>query len=395
MRRGRVSALGAALFVLPSIGVASAAEIGEELAARLTPAQQRAYSAYRAARAQYEGSHRAYWARVEAKQNARKARRLLGQAYTVEDYVPTQPPKYQGPELPADVARIVAELRPGPQERPLPGVADFLRHAKEQFAFVPKFTGERDFKRRYAIEALRAGLTKDQVVRVYALETGGLGTYDTLSGINPVTRQGRPASSALGYAQILHANSIGAVAKHGEAFARRLTALAAVPGTPAERVAELKSKAAIVRRMSRVARSVPYEWNVHRRLASTARGLGIHALNLDADVGPWLQVLKLKSLLDAAAASGYTKLTGAQLELMNLAGPRTGLEMLEPVGRSMPTANFFSEGGYYRNSIVRDRTAAELLEALEERMQANVKKAGSVEFAQVFDEVAAPDRRAR
>ena len=73
---------------------------------------------------------------------------------------------------------------------------------------------------------------------------------------------------------------------------------------------------------------------------------------------------------------------------MNLAGPRTGLEMMTPVGRNMPTANFFSEGGYYRNTIVRDKTAAELLAALNDRMEVNVKKPGAIEFAQIFDEVA-------
>ena len=54
----------------------------------------------------------------------------------------------------------------------------------------------------------------------------------------------------------------------------------------------------------------------------------------------------------------------------------------------MPTSNFFSEGGYYRNTIVREKTAAELLAALEHRMEVNLKKPGAVEFAQVFDEVA-------
>jgi hypothetical protein len=74
---------------------------------------------------------------------------------------------------------------------------------------------------------------------------------------------------------------------------------------------------------------------------------------------------------------------------MNLAGPRTGLEMMEPVGRTMPTANFFSQGGYYRNTIVRERTGAELLAALDDRMNVHMTKAGSIEFAQVFDEVIA------
>jgi hypothetical protein len=54
----------------------------------------------------------------------------------------------------------------------------------------------------------------------------------------------------------------------------------------------------------------------------------------------------------------------------------------------MPTSNFFSEDGYYRNSVVRERTAQGLLLALEERMEANIKNAGSIEFAQAFDEVA-------
>ena len=42
------------------------------------------------------------------------------------------------------------------------------------------------------------------VVRIYALETGGQGTYDMQSGINPATKQGRPISSAPGYAQLLN-----------------------------------------------------------------------------------------------------------------------------------------------------------------------------------------------
>jgi hypothetical protein len=124
------------------------------------------------------------------------------------------------------------------------------------------------------------------------------------------------------------------------------------------------------------------------RFAGTPPGLGIHALNLDADVGPWLQVLKLRGLKDDAANAGRESLAGAEIELMNLAGPRTGLEMMMPVAQNMPTSNFFSEGGYYRNTIVREKTAAELLKALNDRMEVNIKKPGAVEFAQIFDEAA-------
>lgn len=372
----------------PETDAEPAAEIAPELAERLTPAQQRTYIAYRAARTAFERGHRAYWRAVEAKRRARRAQRRLGRALTAEDYVTTFPPRYKGPELPAAIARIVAKVRPPRVREELPSVADFLAQAKKQFGFVPKRASEREFKRSYAREALKVGLTKDQVVRVYALETGGLGTYDMQSGIHPITRRGRPISSALGYAQLLHANSAGELVKHGEDFAERLMAMAALPGTSPARAAELKAKAAIVRKMLRAARSVPNEWRYHQRFARTPRGLGIHALNLDADIGPWIQVLKLKALKDSAARHGHRTLSGAEIELMNLAGPATGLEMMTQVGRRMPTPNFFSEGGYSRNPVVHNRTAAELLATLAQRMEVHLKKAGSIEFAQIFDEVA-------
>ena len=365
----------------------AASKLPAPLAERLTPAQQKTYLAYHEARSTYESALRAYWRKVESKRGARRAKRRLKQAFTADDYVTTFPSRYQGPELPADIARIVASVQPPRPARDLPTVADFLAHAKKQFGFVPKRATEREFKRSYAREALKVGLSKDQVVRVYALETGGLGTYDMQSGINPVTRQGRPISSALGYAQLLHANSTGELVMHGEAFAKRLTTMAAAPGTSPARAAALKAKAGILRKMLRAARSVPNEWGAHQRFAMTPPGLGIHALNLDADIGPWMQVLKLKALKDLAIRQGYTNLTGAEIELMNLAGPGTGLEMMTPIGRKMPTTNFFSEGGYSRNPVVRDKNAAELLATLEARMEVHLKKAGSIEFAQIFDEV--------
>ncbi len=376
----------AALAWMPS--GAWAQGIPKDLADKLTPAQLTTYETYRTARDRFERQLKSYWQRVEAKRDARKAKRLLAQEYDAEDYVAVQPPKYAGPDLPPEIAKIVAEVKPSVPERPLATVADFLASAKEQYGFVPTPTTERDFKRRYAQEALAVGLTKDQVVRIYALETGGQGTYDMQSGFNPITKTGRPISSALGYAQLLHANSTSELVKHGERFARRLLAMAATPGTPPARVEALKAKAAIVRRMLRVARSIPNEWSHHVRFAGTPPGLGIHALNLDADVGPWLQVLKLRGLKDDAANAGRESLAGAEIELMNLAGPRTGLEMMMPVAQNMPTSNFFSEGGYYRNTIVREKTAAELLKALNDRMEVNIKKPGAVEFAQIFDEVA-------
>ncbi|MGE3709290.1 MAG: hypothetical protein AB7G35_06435, partial [Hyphomicrobiaceae bacterium] len=51
--------------------------------------------------------------------------------------------------------------------------------------------------------------------------------------------------------------------------------------------------------------------------------------------------------------------------------------------------------GYYRNSIVRWKSAHELLLALDEKMNATVKNDGALEFAAVFDELIAARRQNR
>src|SRR5689334_18491267 len=169
-----------------------AEEINPELTARLTPAQRRVYEDYRKARGAFDKQLETYWRAVDAKRDARKARRILGQAYTADDYIDRQPPKYRGPELPAEIARIVTEVRPHEPDKLLANVADFLAKAKSEYGFVPDATSEQDFKHSYAREALSVGLSKDQVLRIYARETGGQGTYDMQSGVNPLTRQGKP-----------------------------------------------------------------------------------------------------------------------------------------------------------------------------------------------------------
>jgi hypothetical protein len=159
-----------------------------------------------------------------------------------------------------------------------------------------------------------------------------------------------------------------------------------MPGIAPARAAALQKKARAVRRMLASAKTVPNDWYAHMKFAGTRNGLGIHALNLDGDIGPMLQVIKLKGIREVAERAGRKNLTPAELELMNLAGPSTGLEMMTPVGRKAPTPNFFSRLGYERNPVVHNRTAAELLARIDEIMDANVNKPGAVEFAAAFDE---------
>jgi hypothetical protein len=383
----------AALLLSAVAGEVRAQRIDDDLAARLTEAQTRAYLTHLRARGRYARESDAYWAVIEDLKEQRRRKRAAGQPFTPDDFVAVQPPKYQGPPVPPDVARIIAGLQqPQAESEPLPTVDDAVRHARSIYGFVPERTTEAEFKRRYAEEAIALGLSGDQVVRVYALETGGRGTYDMQAGIDPETKRGRPISSALGYAQLLGANSINELAKHGDAFVARLQSLAAT--SKGARRASLQAKIAAVRRMQRAVRSVPNQWSAHVAFSRTPKGQGIHALNLDADIGPWLQTIKLRGVKEYAEKAGRPRLSGAELELMNLAGPRTGLEMMEPVGRDMPTSNFFAEKAYNRNSIVKEKTGAELLAALDERMNVHLRKAGSVEFAKIFDSVAAKRMRA-
>ncbi len=382
-----------AVAVMADGGPARAASAEAQFASGLGSSERRVFENYIAARRFYNLTLDEFWAEVEEKRAARRKKRAADQPLTARDYAPGFPPEYSGPKLPAELAKrwakfqeAQAEKQPPPEPRP--GVEDFLAHAREQFGFVPDRIPEREFKRRYAREALRVGLTKAQVVRVYALETSGLGTADMVAGIHPITKKGTPISTAIGYAQLLSANSTSELVKHGPNFIARLKTMAAGARTSADQK-RYERKAQILSRMLAVAKSVPNEWSRHVALGKTAKGYGIHAINMDGDIGPWLQVLKLEGLKVLAEKKGRPRLSGAEIELMNLAGPATGLEMMTPAGRAASTPNFFERAAYGRNTIVRGKTAGELLKALDERMNTNEKNEGAVTFSQVFDEIAA------
>ncbi len=363
-----------------------------EFAVSLADAERRTFEAFVAAQSQHASRLEAYWRSVDDKRKARK--RKSSAAITTNDYVLTFPPVYGGPTLTADLAKRWAAFQQkkeasSPPPKPKPNVQDFLANAREQFDFTPERIPEREFKLRYAREALELGLTKDQVVRIYALETSGLGTAEMVAGIHPIKKTGTPISSAIGYSQLLAANSVSEMVVSGQAFIERLHKQSVSASIGFERAALLSAKIDSLKRMVAAARSVPNSWDQHRAFARTAKGMGIHAINLDGDIGPWLQVVKLKGLRETAARKGMTQLAGAEIELMNLAGPSTGLEMMRAVGRKVPTTNFFERTAYNTNTIVRGKTSAELIAALDQRMEENIVNAGAIEFNQVFDQAIA------
>lgn len=363
--------------------------------ATLAADQRAAFEAWYQANVFWDAAVDAFWDHVASKRSDRRHRKARGEALTADHYVPGFPPPYTGPQLPPEIAKAWAQYQaaqnalkpPPPPPKPIPTLNDMLAAASQYYGFVPEQIPERAFKQRYAGEALRLGLTKAQVVRVYALETSGIGTADMQAGIHPLKRTGKEISTALGYAQLLAANSINELVKHGPAFIERLDHAARLPATDPARAKVWAEKAAVLRRILAKVRSVPNEWERHVALAQTPEGLGIHTINLDGDIGPWLQVVKLVGLRDEAAKAGRSTLAPNELELMNLAGPATALEMMLPVGLQMSTPNFFSRGAYNLNTVVRSKTAAELLAALDKRMDENMVNPGAVEFQAAFDAI--------
>ena len=341
---------------------------------------------YTRARAKFDDEANAYWKSIADKRRQRNAKRRANQEIVLEDYVLTQPPVYSGPPQPVDPSA------PGPPPRPpreyVPVVADFLKHAAEQFNFAPQRPrSEIEYKRAYARAALAAGLTKSQIVRIYAFESGGNGGYDVQAGLEYASPGARAINSALGYNQLLNTNSVELLAEKGDRFVEVLKARAA--GLTGEAKTALEHKVDALRRMIAFSRTVPDDWNEHDKLANTPRGFAVHSLNLDIDVGPLLQTQKLVDSVRFARSKGHTApLTAAELEMMNLTGDGNGFDMVTmpaSMREKVPTSNFFQQGGYGRNPVAsRNNVVAKLIAATDAKMDHEVQLQGAREMAAAF-----------
>jgi len=344
---------------------------------------------YLEARAAFDQEAGAYWSSIADKRRVRNAKRRDRQSIALDDYVLTQPPVYSGPKRPVDPSPSPAEPEePRRERKAIPVVADLLKAAAEQFQFTPQRpASEVDFKRAYARVAAAAGLTREQAVRVYSFETGGNGNYDMQSGLSASRPGSRAISTAIGYNQLLTTNSVELVAEQGHEFVRALTAKAAQLSGSQRKA--MDHKIAVLKRMVAVARSVPDEWAQHEKLGDTPQGWAIHATVLDIDLGPLLQTHKLLTSVIFARAKGYTRpLTAAELEMMNLTGDSTGLDMVtmpQAMREQVPTANFFQRSGYERNPVaIRHNTVAKLLAVTDSRMDSNSNLPGAKELAAAF-----------
>src|SRR5467141_89038 len=343
---------------------------------------------YLEARTAFDREADAYWNSIAEKRRGRNAKRRERQAIALDDYVLTQPPVYAGPRRPVNPSPEAVEPREPRERKRIPVVADLLKAAAEHFQFAPQRpAGELEFKRAYARAASAAGLTREQAVRVYSFETGGNGNHDMQSGLSASRPGSRAISTAIGYNQLLTTNSVELLAEQGHEFVQALTEKAArLSGAPRQ---AMDRKIAVLKRMVAYARSVPDEWAQHEKLGDTPQGWALHAMVLDIDVGPLLQTHKLLTSVIFARAKGYSRaLSAAELEMMNLTGDGTGLDMVtmpQPMREQVPTSNFFQRGGYERNPVaIRNNTVAKLLDVTDRRMDSNSNLPGAKDLAAAF-----------
>jgi hypothetical protein len=341
---------------------------------------------YQTVHGAFEQEAGAYWSAIAEKRRTRNAKRREHQPIVLDDYVLTQPPVYTGPKRPINPEPEEQEAKPPRPRKAIPVAGDLLQAANEHFQWTPqKPASEVEFKRAYARYALAAGLTREQAVRVYSFETGGTGNYDVQSGIEHGGR--RAISTAIGYNQLLTTNSIELLAEKGPELIQELSQRAAASSGP--RRETMDRKVAVLKKMVAYARSVPDEWAAHEKLADTPQGWALHAMVLDIDVGPMLQTHKLLTSVIFARAKGYTRpLSAAELEMMNLTGDGTGLDMVtmpQAMREQVPTSNFFQRGGYERNPVaIRHNTVAKLLAITDDRMDSNSNLPGAKELASCF-----------
>jgi hypothetical protein len=347
---------------------------------------RRKLAEYQEIRGAFDQEAGAYWDAISNKRRGRNAKRRDHQPIDLDDYVLTQPPVYTGPKRPINPAPEPEPERPPREHKAIPVVADLLQAAAQQFQFKPQLpSSEMEFKRAYARVASAAGLTREQAVRVYAFETGGTGNYDVQSGIEHGGT--RAISTAIGYNQLLTTNSVELVAEQGPELLRALTAKAE-QSSGAQRKA-MDYKLSVLKRMVALARSVPDDWSAHGKIADTQAGWAIHAMVLDIDVGPLLQTHKLLTSVIFARTKGYNRpLTAAELEMMNLTGDGTGLDMVtmpQSLREQVPTSNFFQRNGYERNPVaIRHNTVAKLLAVTDSRMDSNSNQPGARDLAAAF-----------
>ncbi len=359
--------------------------------------------AYQQAYAEFQARERAYWAEIERKKDIRTRLRREGRPFERKHFVLVQPPKYEGPKRPVDPNRLAPKKKP-PQKSTLPTAKELRKAMRDLYGLKIPNIAEKPFKIAFAKEAKRYGLSAEQVIGVYALETGGKGPFDLVSGeaitrnkkCKLVKRGGRPLSTALGYFQLLNANTSSTLAANArgareERYSYRLRQMA--EQERGKRKRELKKKAKLLEKIvtdmnNAISRMNVRKnnWREFRALGKTKLGKAIHALNMDVDIGPMIQMSKLAFVRNYAIRKGLGNVPSDRLELMNLVGYPRGAKMLESVAYTVPTANFVTAREIRANRrVLGDKTVEESVAKIRRVIELRKQECGSQEFFKAWN----------
>ena len=363
---------------------------------------QEKLSAYRSAYSAFQVKSDRYWAEISRKKKIRSDRRKAGKTIKRKHFVLSHPPKYTGPKRPKNPNAVASTGKKKKKRSTLPRANDLRAAMRDIYGVKLLKYKEKDYKLAFAREAKRHGVSAEQVIGVYALETGGLGPYDRVSGEIPrmnrkcrVTKYvGRPASTALGYFQLLSANTSATV--HGnmrgpkaERISTRLRAMA--KQNRGKRKRALKAKAKLVEIINAdmkkyIARysGKKNNWAEFRALGRTKLGRAIHALNLDLDIGPMIQMTKLNTVRNHAIKIGLGNVESHRLELMNLVGYGRGGRMQIGEAYYVPTANFMKENELRANPVMNHKTVEEAVATLRRIIGKRKQECGSEEFYKMW-----------
>lgn len=340
-------------------------------------------AAWLAAYSAYDKEATVYWNRVSELRKVRNSKRANKQTVLLTDYVLTQPPVYKGPPRPQSNSQTSV------QKTSIPKMERFIAASQKVYNFKPERPrNEAEFMHAYARAAREIGFTREQLVGIYAFETGGNGTHDLQAGMLNANADTQPISTAVGYNQLVATASVSLMWEYGKAIATELRARGNASANSAEK-ARLYKKAQVVDQMTMAAKTVPHRWSAQGELAKKPAGMGIHAATLDKDIGPLLQVHKLRSSMQFLRRKGIVKpLNGAELEMLNLTGDGNGYDMVTmPLNYrdKVPTSNFFLRNGYERNPVAKkNNTVAALLKATEDKIASNMRGEGAQKLYNAF-----------
>ena len=263
---------------------------------------RRALAEYQAARTAYAAAADAYWNAIVQQRRQRNAKRANHEQLSIDDYVLTQPPVYAGPPKPRDPSKPAEGAAAAPTCRwsaifsPTPD-----RNSNS-------FPARRKAKRIQA--RLRQGRARGRAecrTNRPHLQLRGRRQRRIRCAGRARARQAGARHHHGARLQSIAGDQLGRDHRRKRRHSSSRACKRAPASLPDAEKKALQSKLAIVRKMIDFGRSVPDDWNKHQVLANTPKGLGVHALNLDVDVGPYLQTQKLMDSVNFARRKGFRR----------------------------------------------------------------------------------------